>query len=166
MDYCSALKEVLKHNIVWIEAQSCSGETVMILRSGCEGLEELFFHSSPVKFISLVCEEKSGREILEKILEMTDYILVVEGAIPSNDSLCTFGGYSCTQVIKLLAERANSIIAVGSCAVNGGILREAGSKGVREIINNKKVLEVPGCPASPQMIVAMIYSALGENHGS
>ncbi|MEJ2773159.1 Ni,Fe-hydrogenase I small subunit [Stygiolobus sp. CP850M] len=166
MDYCTALKEVLKHNIIWIEAQSCSGETVMILRSGCEGLEELFFHSSPVKFVSLVSEEKSGKEMLESILNMNDFVLVIEGAIPTNDSLCTFGGYPCTQVIKLLAEKANSVVAVGSCAVNGGILRETGSKGVKEILTDKKVLEVPGCPASPQMIVAMVYSALGERYGS
>ena len=167
MDYCTALREVLKHNIVWIEAQSCSGETVMILRSGCQGLEDLFFHSSPAKFVSLFCEEKSGKEILEKILQMTDFVLVIEGAIPSDDSLCTFGGYSCTQVIKLLAERAHSVVAVCSCAVNGGILREAGSKGVKEVIGDKKkVFEVPGCPASPQMMVATIYYALGGKGGA
>ncbi|ARM75329.1 Ni,Fe-hydrogenase I small subunit [Acidianus manzaensis] len=159
MDYCEALKEILKHNIVWIEAQSCSGETVMILKSGCEGIDELFFHSSPVKLISIIAEEKAGKEMLNDILNSDNYILVVEGAIPKNDELCNFGGLTCKELLTRLSEKALAIVAVGSCAVNGGIIREVGGLGVSEVLN-KKVYEVPGCPASDKTMVAMLYSVL------
>ncbi len=159
MDYCQALKEVLKYNIVWIEAQSCSGETVMMLKAGCEGIDELFFHSSPVKLISIVSEDKSGPEMIKDILEAENFLLVVEGAIPKDDKLCNFGGMTCTELIKRLSERAIGVVAVGSCAVNGGIVREVGGLGVKEVVKGK-VYEVPGCPASDKTMVAMLYSIL------
>uniref|UniRef100_A0A0F2LLY5 Ni,Fe-hydrogenase I small subunit n=1 Tax=Candidatus Aramenus sulfurataquae TaxID=1326980 RepID=A0A0F2LLY5_9CREN len=159
MDYCQALKEVLTHNIIWIEAQSCSGETVMILKEGCEGLNDLFFHSSPVKLISIVSEDKSGPDMLKDILDSDNYLLVVEGAIPKDDKLCNFGGMTCSEILKKLSEKAIGIVAVGSCAVNGGIMREAGGLGVGEVLK-RKVYEVPGCPASDKTMVAMLYYVL------
>ncbi|EWG06346.1 MAG: hydrogenase (NiFe) small subunit HydA [Candidatus Aramenus sulfurataquae] len=159
MDYCQALKEVLTHNIVWLEAQSCSGETVMMLKEGCEGLDDLFFHSSPVKLISIVSEDKSGPDMLKDILDLDNYLLVVEGAIPKDDKLCNFGGMTCSEILKKLSEKAIGIVAVGSCAVNGGIIREVGGLGVGEVLK-RKVYEVPGCPASDKTMVAMLYYVL------
>ncbi|NON61571.1 Ni,Fe-hydrogenase I small subunit [Acidianus sp. RZ1] len=163
MDYCSAFKEVLKNNIVWIEAQSCSGETVMMLKEGCEGIDELFFHSSPVKFISIATEEKAGKEMLDDILSQDHYLLVVEGAIPKEDKICNFAGMTCREILEKLSKKAISIVAVGSCAVNGGVIRELGDLGVKEFVNDKKIYEVPGCPASDKMMIAMLYSALKES---
>jgi Ni,Fe-hydrogenase I small subunit len=162
MDFCEALEKVLKSNIIWVEAQSCSGESVMILKAGCKGIEDLFFHSSPVKFISLFSEEKCGRELLNEVLNSNDFILVIEGALPQDPSLCRIGDFTCSDLIQKLAEKAKAIIAVGSCAVNGGILRESGANsfGVKDLIKGKKVFEVLGCPASDRMIVAAMYYAL------
>ncbi|AWR96792.1 Ni,Fe-hydrogenase I small subunit [Acidianus sulfidivorans JP7] len=165
MDYCTALKEVLKHNIIWIEAQSCSGETIMMLKEGCSGIDDLFFHSSPVKLISIVSEEKCGKDMLNDILNSSDYLLVVEGAIPKDDKLCNFGGMTCKEILQKLAQNAIGIVAVGSCAVNGGIIRETGSLGVSEVLK-RKVYEVPGCPASDKTMIAMFYSVLkGGSNG-
>ena len=159
MDYCEALEKVLKSNVIWIEAQSCSGESVTILKSGCKGLEDLFFQSSPFKMFSLMCAEKSGLEFLKEVLNQKDFILVIEGAIPKDERLCYVGDMTCSELIKKLSEKAKAIIAVGSCAVNGGIIRELGYIGVKEFLG-KQVYEVPGCPASDKMMVATIYYAL------
>lgn len=167
MDFCEALEKVLRNNIVWIEAQSCSGESVMILKAGCKGIEDLFFHSSPVKFISLFSEEKCGKDVINEILNLNDFVLVVEGALPQDPSLCRIGDFTCNDLIQRLSEKAKAIVAVGSCAVNGGILRESGanSLGVKDFIKGKRVYEVLGCPASDKMIVAALYYALsgGKN---
>jgi Ni,Fe-hydrogenase I small subunit len=162
MDFCEALSEVLRHNIVWIEAQSCSGESIMILKSGCLGLQDLFFHSSPIKLISIYTAENSGDELLKEILGMKDFLLVVEGALPLEEDLCKIGNFTCSQLIKNLARNSLAVVAVGSCAVNGGILKEGGvnSIGVRDLIKDKKVYEVLGCPASDKMIVATLYYIL------
>ncbi|QIW23926.1 Ni,Fe-hydrogenase I small subunit [Sulfolobus sp. S-194] len=160
MDYCEALEKILKSNIVWIEAQSCSGESINILKSGCRSLENLFFNSSPFKLYSTICGEKCGKDYLNELLSQKDFVLVIEGAIPKGkDELCYVGEYTCSQLISMLAEKAKAIIAVGSCAVNGGIIRELGYVGVSEFLG-KKVYEVPGCPASEKMMVAAIYYAL------
>ncbi|BCU68831.1 Ni,Fe-hydrogenase I small subunit [Stygiolobus caldivivus] len=159
MDYCEVLEKVLKSNVVWIEAQSCSGESVSILKSGCKALDEMFFQSSPFKIFSLMCAEKSGLEYLKDVLSQEDFILVIEGAIPKDERLCYVGDMTCNELIMRLSQKAKAIIAVGSCAVNGGIIRELGYMGVREFLG-KPVYEVPGCPASDKMMIAMIYQAL------
>jgi len=161
LDYCQALEEILRHNVVWIEAQSCSGESVMVMKSGCKGMEDLFFHSSPVKFLSLLSSERSGYELIREVLSLNDYVLVVEGALPRDQELCKVKDMTCQDLVVRLAQRARAVVAVGSCAVNGGILRESGanSVGVKDVLG-KKVYEVLGCPASDKMIVAALYYAL------
>lgn len=124
-----------------------------------KGVNDLFFHSSPVKLISMISEEKSGPDMMKDILNSDNYLLVVEGAIPKDDKLCNFGGMTCSEILKKLSEKAIGIVAVGSCAVNGGIIREVGGLGVDEVLK-KKVYEVPGCPASDKTMVAMLYSVL------
>jgi len=160
MDYCEALEKVLNSNIVWIEAQSCSGESINILKGGCKSLEDLFFNSSPFKLYSTMCREKCGKDYLDELLSQKDFILVIEGAIPKGkDQLCYIGDMTCTELISTLAEKAKAIVAVGSCAVNGGIIRELGYVGVSEFLG-RKVYEVPGCPASDKMMIATLYYAL------
>lgn len=160
MDFCEALEKVLKSNLIWVEAQSCSGESVNILKSGCKALENLFFNSSPFKLYSTMCMEKCGKEYLDEILSQKDFVLIIEGAIPKGkDHLCYVGDMTCSELIKKLAENAKAIVAVGSCAVNGGIIRELGYVGVSEFLG-KRVYEVPGCPASDKLMVAAIYYAI------
>lgn len=159
MDYCEALETVLKSNVVWIEAQSCSGESVSILKSGCKSLEDMFFHSSPFKMFSIISGERSGQEYLREILQQQDFILVIEGALPKDEKLCYVGDMTCGELIRRLSQNAKAIIAVGSCAVNGGVIRELGYVGVKEYLG-KQVYEVPGCPASDKMMVAAIYYAI------
>jgi len=159
MDYCEALETVLKSNVVWIEAQSCSGESVSILKSGCKSLEDMFFQSSPFKMFSIICAEKSGQEYLQEILQQRDFILVIEGALPKDEKLCHVGDMTCGELIRRLSQNAKAIIAVGSCAVNGGVIRELGYVGVKEYLG-RQVYEVPGCPASDKMMVAAIYYAI------
>ncbi|QXJ35506.1 hypothetical protein J5U22_02053 [Saccharolobus shibatae] len=56
---------------------------------------------------------------------------MIEGAIPvGKDQLCHIGSFTCSEVISRLVEKAKAIIAVGSCAVNGGVIRELGYVGV------------------------------------
>lgn len=66
---------------------------------------------------------------------------------------------TCGELIRRLSQNAKAIIAVGSCAVNGGVIRELCYVGVKEYLG-RQVYEVPGCPASDKMMVAAIYYAI------
>jgi hydrogenase small subunit len=70
--------------------------------------------------------------------------------------------------IKEVAPNAAAIIAVGSCAVDGGWVRAnpnvAGAMGISEFLKQEgiatPVINLPTCPVNPEWIVAMVIDVL------
>jgi hydrogenase small subunit len=90
------------------------------------------------------------------------YILVVEGSIPvAEDGIyCTVGGRTAVDLLREAAAGAAAIIATGNCASFGGIPKAkpnpTGAKGVWELITDKTVVNIPGCPAIPEATTGTI----------
>ncbi len=90
------------------------------------------------------------------------YVLVVEGAIPlKNDGNYSHsGGDSNLNVLKECAKDAFAIISVGSCSSFGGIPaadpNPTGAVGVSDIIKDKPIINVPGCPPIPEVMTGTI----------
>jgi hydrogenase small subunit len=90
------------------------------------------------------------------------YVLVVEGSIPTdNDGVyCTIGGRTSVDLLKEAAKGAAAIIATGNCASFGGIPKArpspTGAKGVWELVTDKPVVNIPGCPAIPEATTGTI----------
>ena len=108
----------------------------------------------------------------EKALEETnarEHILVVNGSIPTKDGgiYCTIGGKSAEQVLQESAKNATMILAVGACAVYGSVQaakpNPTGAVGVDEIIKDKQVINVSGCPPIGEVITASLTYIL--THG-
>ncbi len=84
------------------------------------------------------------------------YVLVVEGSIPvGNDGVyCTVGGRTAVDILDEAAAGAAAIIATGNCAAYGGVPKAkpnpTNAKGVMELITDKPVVNIPGCPAIPE----------------
>ena len=91
-----------------------------------------------------------------------EYVLVVEGSIPTgeNGAYCTIGGRSAADLLLEAAEGAAAIISTGNCAAFGGLPKAdpnpTGAKGVWEIITDKPVINIPGCPAVPEVFTGTI----------
>ncbi|MFN2165538.1 MAG: Ni/Fe hydrogenase, partial [Anaerolineae bacterium] len=68
---------------------------------------------------------------------------------------CTVGGRSALDILQEAASGAAAIIATGNCAAFGGIPRAnpnpTDAKGVLDIIKDKPVINIPGCPAIPEV---------------
>ena len=90
------------------------------------------------------------------------YILVVEGSIsPKDDGVyCTIGGKSSLDLLKDAAANAAAIIATGNCAAFGGLPKAnpnpTGAVSVSEIIKDKPVVNIPGCPAIPEVFTGVL----------
>ena len=104
------------------------------------------------------------------------YILVVEGSIPlaADGVYCTIGGRTALDLLKEAAAGAAAIIATGNCASFGGIPKAkpnpTDAVGVWEIITDKPVVNIPGCPAIPEATTGTIahfaiFGALPELDG-
>jgi hydrogenase small subunit len=99
-------------------------------------------------------------------IEAGNYLLVVEGSIPTADDgiYCMVAGHSAVDILEEAAANAAAIIAVGNCATFGGIPKAApnptGARGVMELVTDKPVLNLPGCPLNAVNLTATIVHYL------
>jgi hydrogenase small subunit len=94
------------------------------------------------------------------------HILVVNGSIPlaENGVYTTIGGKSAEQVLRESAENATAVFAVGACAhwgcVQASHPNPTGAVGVDEVITDKPVINVAGCPPIGEVITASLVYTL------
>ncbi|EFU80579.1 MULTISPECIES: hydrogenase small subunit [Mobiluncus] len=164
------LGAITKPNVVWLQLQECTGCMESTLRSGGTTVEEVVLNLLSVNYNELVMA--ASGEAAEKALDDTnakEHILVVNGSIPLKDGgiYCTIGGKTTEQILRESAENATMILAVGACAVFGSVQaakpNPTGAVGVDEIIKDKPVINVSGCPPIGEVITASLAYIL--THG-
>jgi len=90
------------------------------------------------------------------------YLLVVDGSIPLglDGAYSCIGGRSNVDILKEAAEGAAAIIAMGSCASYGGIPKAnpnpTGAVSVSDIIKDKPIVNIPGCPPIPVVMTGVL----------
>ena len=90
------------------------------------------------------------------------YVLVVEGSpsIGEDGVYCAIGGRSNLDLLREAADGAAAIIATGNCATFGGIPgadpNPTSARGVSEIIKDRPIVNIPGCPAIPEVTTGTI----------
>lgn len=165
-----ALSAVTKPDVVWLQLQECTGCMESTLRSGGTTVEEVVLGLLSVNYNELVMA--AAGDAANKALDDTnasDHILVVNGSVPRNadGAYCVIGGKSAEQVLRESAENASVILAVGACAVYGSVQaarpNPTGAVGVDEIIRDKPVINVAGCPPIGEVITATVAYVL--THG-
>lgn len=163
------LANVKRPNVAWLQLQECTGCMESVLRSGGTTIDDMVLNLLSVNYNELVMA--SSGEAAEKALEELNanpHILVVNGSVPLNEDgiYCTIGGRSAEQILIEAAEQADAILAVGACAVYGSVQaanpNPTGAVGVDEIIKNKPVINVSGCPPIGEVITATITYLLAH----
>jgi len=114
-------------------------------------------------------------EILEQAQEQKDYVLIVDGAIPTKDNgiYCATGEkegkkYTILDEVIALTENAFLVIALGTCAAFGGIAAASpnptGAQSVGDVFLthkiNKPLINIPGCPPHPDWLFGSIEEVL------
>jgi NiFe hydrogenase small subunit HydA len=98
------------------------------------------------------------------------YVLIVEGSVMlgENGNVLRIGGKPGIEELKTVAAKAAAVIAVGSCAVDGGWVAGspniANATGVSKFLKdsgiNVPVINLPTCPVNPEWVVAMLVDVL------
>lgn len=161
------LSALTKPNVVWLQLQECTGCMESTLRSGGTTVEEAVLSLLSVNYNELVMA--AAGSAANKALDETNaqpHVLVVNGSIPlsENGAYCTIGGKSAEQVLRESAKNASAILAVGACAVWGSVQASkpnpTGAVGVDQIIKDKPVINVSGCPPIGEVITATVAYVL------
>jgi hydrogenase small subunit len=152
--------------LIWLELQDCAGCTEAISRSQSPSLVNLVLNSIAVDYQETLMAaagfqaEAAKRATMEKY--KGQYVLVVEGSpsVDANGVYCTIGGRSGLDLLREAAAGAAAIIATGNCAAFGGIPKAkpnpTGARGVGEIITDRPIVNIPGCPAIPEVTTGTI----------
>lgn len=152
--------------VIWLHFQECTGCSESLLRSTHPTISTLI-----LDMISLDYHETlmvgSGAQAEKSLHDsMTanwgKYILVVEGAIPTkqNGIFCKISGKTALESLQHAAEGAAAVISIGTCASYGGIQsvspNPTGAVGVRDIVKDKPLINIPGCPPSPYNFLSTV----------
>lgn len=157
----SALENARRPSVIWLSFQECTGCTESLLRSHSPTLEGLIFDAISLDYHHTL-QAASGiraEEAREAAMEENrgEYLLVVDGSIPvGNPAYSTIAGISNVDMLTEAATDAAAIIALGSCAAFGGIPHAnpnpTGAVPVSDLITDKPIVNVPGCPPIPVVI--------------
>ena len=168
-----AMEQARRPSVIWLSFQECTGCTESLTRANTSTLENLIFNAISLDYHHTL-QAASGHQAeaaREAAMEENfgEYLLVVDGSIPmGNPGYSTIAGISNVDMLKEAAKGAAAIIAVGTCSTYGGIPHAdpnpTGAVSVGEIIKDKPIINVPGCPPIPVVITGVLahFLTFGE----
>ncbi len=167
-----ALCNLNKVPIIWLELADCSGNSEAFIKSTNPAIEDLIFDYISLDYHELLMSASGDQSetILEDIIENQkgEYILIVEGAVPMamDGKFLRIGpkGETGIGLLKKCAKDAALVLAVGSCAFDGGVVaaypNPTGAVGVAEALGRDDIINLSGCPTNPTNIVGTLLSYL------
>lgn len=161
----AALENARKPSVIWLSFQECTGCTESLTRAHTGTIENLIFDAISLDYHhTLQAAAGHGAEEARMIAMEENhgkYLLVVDGSIPlDNPGYSTIAGISNYDMLMETASGAAAIIAVGTCATYGGIPHAnpnpTGAVSVGDLIKDKPIINVPGCPPIPVVITGVL----------
>ena len=166
----SALQSSPRVPVIWLNGQDCAGNTEALLRANKPTVAEVILDTLSLDYSEVLMAAAGTQAEAAREATMAKYpngyIAVVEGSIPLADGgvYCTVGGRAFAEIVKEVCAGALGVIAVGSCAFDGGIPAArggiTGAVGVSGFIKDKKVINLSGCPMNPENLTATIVQYL------
>jgi len=155
-----------RQSVIWLSFQECTGCIESLTRSFSPSVEEMIFNLISLDYQETLqaaageAAEKARLDAMEA--NKGKYVVVVDGSVSTKDG----GIYSCAagktnlEVLKETAKDALAILSVGTCSSFGGIPHAnpnpTGAVPVSEIITDKPVINVSGCPPVPEVIAGTV----------
>lgn len=156
-------------SVIWLHFQECTGCTESILRAEHPTLEKLILDVISLDYHETLFAAAGHQVEAARKTAMAEnkgqYILVVEGAIPTRDGgiYCKIGGKTAIELLTECAADAAAVIAIGSCASWGGMPstdpNPTGAMGVDKVLG-KPVVTIPGCPPNPYNFLSTVVHFL------
>jgi hydrogenase small subunit len=160
------LAKAKRQSVIWLSFQECTGCTESITRSMSPTLEDLIFNFISLDYHHTLQSVSGAAAEHAREAAMKDnkgkYIVIVDGSVPLKDGgvYSTIAGITNEQMLKETAKDAFALVSVGTCAAFGGIPHAnpnpTGAVAISEIIKDKPIINIPGCPPIPEAMTGTI----------
>jgi hydrogenase small subunit len=166
----AALQSVTRPSVIWVQLQECTGCVESVVRTAEPTIGDLVLNLVSLDYSHTLmaaageAAEQALRDAMVK--NKGSYVLLVTGSVPLNEGgvYTTIGGRTAKQVLEEAAAGAAAVIAVGACAHWGNIQASrpnpTGAVGVSDIVTDKPVVNIAGCPPIADVVTATIVHFL------
>lgn len=168
-----ALQAVKRPSVIWIQLQECTGCVESVLRTVEPTIGNLVLDTVSLDYSHTIMAAAGhqAEAALQKAMKENagKYLLIVTGSVPLADGgvYTMIGGRTAKAVLEEAAQGAAAIVAVGACAHWGSVQaarpNPTGAVGVSEVIKDKPVINVAGCPPIGDVVTATVAHFLTFN---
>lgn len=149
-------------SVIYLSFQECTGCLESLSRTFSPTLENLLFDVVSLDYDDTLMAA-AGHQAEEARLAAMDanrgkYVVVVDGSVATADGgvYCTAAGKTSEQILRETVADAAAVVAVGTCASYGGLPfaspNPTGAVPVSELVKDKPVINIPGCPPIAEVI--------------
>ncbi len=165
-----ALQQVKRPSVIWLQLQECTGCVESVLRSAEPSIGDLVLdlvsldYSHTLMAASGDAAEAAMHTAMRE--NMGQYILMVSGSVPTGDDgvYTMIAGRTARSHLEEAAAGASAIIALGACAHWGSVQaakpNPTGAVGVQDIIKDKPIINIAGCPPIADVVTATVVHYL------
>ncbi|HTR20020.1 MAG TPA: hydrogenase small subunit [Gemmatimonadales bacterium] len=165
-----ALSAVKRPTVIWLQLQECTGCVESVLRTSDPTIGDLVLDVVSLDYQHTLMAG-AGHSVEKALADSVaknkgEYVLLVTGSVPLNDNgiYCTVGGKTAKSILEDTAKDAAAVIAIGACAHWGNVQaarpNPTGAVGVSEIVKNKTVVNIAGCPPIANVVTATVVHLL------
>ena len=165
-----ALEKTKRPSVIWLQLQECTGCVESVLRTSDPTIGDLLLDIISLDFQeTLMAGAGSAVEEAKEAAMKANYgkyILLVTGSVPTKDGgiYCTIAGKTAKEHLEHAAAGAAGIVAIGACAHFGSVQsarpNPTGAVGVDQIIKDKPVVNIAGCPPIADVITGTLVHFL------
>jgi hydrogenase small subunit len=165
-----ALESQRRPSVIWLQLQECTGCVESVLRTESPTIGDLVLEILSIDYqhTLMAAAGHAAESALQQSMRDNHgkYLLVVTGSVPlAEDGIyTTIGGRTAKSILEEAAAGAAAVIAVGACAHWGSVQaarpNPTGAVGVSQIVKDKPVVNIAGCPPIADVITATIVHYL------
>jgi hydrogenase small subunit len=161
-----ALQDQRRPSVIWLQLQECTGCVESVLRTSDPTIGDLVLDLVSLDYQHTLMAgageavEEAKRAAMEE--NRGSYLLLVTGSIPTEENgiYLTVGGRTGQDILTEAADGAAAVIAIGACAHFGSVQaarpNPTGAVGVSEIIRDRPVVNIAGCPPIADVVTATV----------
>ena len=163
--------------VIWLQGAVCTGCSISLLNSVAPTIDDILFNTIALKYHPNLMS-MAGEPAITSLVDAADksageFILCVEGGISTaiNGMYSIIGERNCKpwtmlDAVTELGRKAKYVIAVGTCASFGGVVKPSEYTAVRRLAEVLKgstmnpVINLPACPVNPIVLVGTLVQLL------